>query len=116
MGCQNVVNALPTKSSLRTNETFVGYEDGDITKKVEVRVTGVLKDIKPVNDIVLATEGQKVNVKNVGEKIKNPVKKLTNSYSPTPGSTIQVPVSSLIPLTVPTLILSLNQTSQIKSW
>ena len=59
MGCQNVVNALPTKSSLRTNETFVGYEDGDITKKVEVRVTGVLKDIKPVNDIVLATEGRK---------------------------------------------------------
>ncbi len=72
LGCSGVSETINTKSQIRTNETFIGYEGGDLTKKVEIIITGVLSDFKQISDIKLATEGQKVYVKNVGEKIKNP--------------------------------------------
>ena len=50
---------------------FLKYEDGDLTKKVEVRITGVLSDVETIGDVSSVTEGEKIYVKNVGEKIKN---------------------------------------------
>jgi len=72
LGCSGVTQTISTKSNIRTNEVFFGYENGDITKKVEIAITGVLSKFEQINDIKLATEGQKIFVKNVGEKIKNP--------------------------------------------
>ena len=72
LGCVGVDNAMGTKSSIRTNDVFFGYENGDINKKVEIRVTGVLSDIETIGDVTSITEGEKIYVKNVGEKIKNP--------------------------------------------
>ena len=72
LGCVGVDNAMDTKSSIRTNDVFFGYEDGDITKKVEIRITGVLSDVETIGDVTSTTEGEKIFVKNVGEKIKNP--------------------------------------------
>ena len=72
LGCVGVDNAMNTKSSIRTNDVFFGYEDGDITKKVEIRITGVLSDVETIGDVTSTTEGEKIFVKNVGEKIKNP--------------------------------------------
>ncbi len=61
-----------TATELRTDEVYIGYEDGDISKKVEVRIGGVLSEFKATNDILLSNEGQKIFVKNIGERIKNP--------------------------------------------
>ena len=72
LGCSNITNSINTKDKIRTSEVFFGYENGDPNKKVEIRLTGVLSDFNQINDITLATEGQKVYTKNVGEKIKNP--------------------------------------------
>ena len=72
LGCSGIDNAISAADEIRTNEVFIGYEDGDITKKVEVRITGVLSKFETVSDIKLSTEGQKIYVKNVGEKIGNP--------------------------------------------
>jgi hypothetical protein len=72
LGCSGIDNAISVADEIRTNEVFIGYEDGDITKKVEVRITGVLSKFETVSDIKLSTEGQKIYVKNVGEKIGNP--------------------------------------------
>ena len=72
LGCVGVDNAMDTKSSIRTNDVFFGYEEGDITKKVEIRLTGVLSDVETLGDVSSTTEGEKIYVKNVGEKIKNP--------------------------------------------
>ena len=59
-------------SPIRTNDVFFGYEDGDLNKKVEIRITGVLSDVETIGDVSSVTEGEKIYVKNVGEKIKNP--------------------------------------------
>jgi hypothetical protein len=72
LGCSGINSAISVADEIRTNEVFIGYEDGDITKKVELRITGVLSKFETVSDIKLSTEGQKIYVKNVGEKITNP--------------------------------------------
>ena len=72
LGCIGVDNAMSIKSPIRTDDVFFGYENGDTDKKVEIRVTGVLSDVETVGDVLSVTEGEKIYVKNVGEKIKNP--------------------------------------------
>ena len=59
-------------SDIRSNETVFGYEDGDITKPVHFRITGVLKDFEAIDDIPLMEEDEIVSVKHVGEVINNP--------------------------------------------
>ena len=72
LGCTGIGTAIATKTDLRTDEVFVGYENGDTAKKVELRITGVLSEFEPIHDILLTTEGEKIYTKNVGEKILNP--------------------------------------------
>ena len=72
LGCSGIGTAIPVKTDLRTDEVYIGYEDGDLTKKVELRLTGVLSKFEETKDILLSNEGQKIFVKNVGEKILNP--------------------------------------------
>lgn len=72
LGCSGITYTIDSKDEIRTDEVFYGYENGDLDKRVEIRITGVLSEFRQVNDITLATEGQKVYTKNVGEKIKNP--------------------------------------------
>ena len=72
LGCDGIDNIMGIKSPIRTNEVFFGYENGDLDKKVEIRITGVLSDVETIGDVLSVSEGEKIFVKNVGEKIKNP--------------------------------------------
>merc|ERR1712093_283135 len=72
-GCTNITENIEIGSDLRADETIYGYEDGDLTKRVDLRITGVISDFKTVSDISLASEGERIFVKNVGESIPNPV-------------------------------------------
>ena len=72
LGCSGVDTAIDVKDEIRTSEVFVGYENGDTSKKVEIRLTGVISDFELKSDVLLSSEGQRVYVKNVGEKITNP--------------------------------------------
>ena len=72
LGCTNVGSAITTTSDLRSDETYYGYEDGDLTKKVDLRITGVISKFVPVSDIKLTNEGEEITVKNLGEGILNP--------------------------------------------
>ena len=71
-GCENIVDTISTADDIRSDEFYFGYENGDLTKKVEIRLTGVLSKFVPTSDIRLLTEGEKISVRNVGEKIVNP--------------------------------------------
>ncbi|GIS08994.1 MAG: hypothetical protein CM15mP113_1240 [Pseudomonadota bacterium] len=42
---------------LDSDETIFGYENGDLTKRVDLRITGVLSELVPVNDIRLVRRG-----------------------------------------------------------
>ena len=42
LGCSNVEYAITTADDIRSDEIYYGFEDNDLTKKVEVRITGVI--------------------------------------------------------------------------
>ena len=68
-GCENIVDTISTTDDIRSNEFYYGYENGDLTKKVELRLTGVLSKFTATSDIRLLSDGETISVKNVGEKI-----------------------------------------------
>ena len=70
-GCTGVGVKINTADDIRSNETIFGYENGDLSKRVDLRITGVLSELVTLSDIRLVNEGEKIFVKNVGEKIKN---------------------------------------------
>ena len=72
LNCTGIISAIDSTTDLRSNEVIYGYENGDITKKVELRITGVLSNFVPISDIKLTSEGEKIFVKNLGENIINP--------------------------------------------
>ena len=71
-GCTGVNSQISIASTIRSNEYVYGYEDGNLKKKVEMRITGVLSKFVPVGDISLSSENEIIGIKNVGESIKNP--------------------------------------------
>ena len=71
LGCSGIQNTIEIKDNIRTNEYFFGYENGDISKEVRIRITGVLSKFTPKGVVSSLVEGQKIYVDNVGEKILN---------------------------------------------
>ena len=69
-GCDGIVGVITSTYSVRNDETYFGYENGDTTKKVELRLTGVLSEFEQVSDTLAVDEGQIISVKNVGDSVK----------------------------------------------
>ena len=72
LNCTGIGTYISTSEDLRSDEIIFGYEDGNLTKRVELRITGVLNKFVSIVDAKLANEGEEIYVKNVGEKILNP--------------------------------------------
>ena len=71
-GCTGVVSKINLGDDVRLDETIYGYENGDTTKRVDLRITGVLSELEPVGDIKLVEKNEEISVKNIGEVIENP--------------------------------------------
>ena len=76
-GCSGVTSNIITGDNIRANETIFGYENGDLSKRVDLRITGVLADFVPLEDLALIEEGEEITVRNVGESIQNPFENKT---------------------------------------
>jgi len=71
-GCSGITSTIDPGSDLRSDKIIYGYENGDTTKKVELRITGVLSELENQNDIYFRSVGDVISVKNIGKKIENP--------------------------------------------
>ncbi len=71
-GVTGISSAISLGADLRSDEVIFGYDKGDLSKKVELRITGVIAEFVPIDDIALADEQEVITVKNIGEKIENP--------------------------------------------
>ena len=71
LGVSDIDFPLKSTDDIRSDDYYYGYEDGDITKEVKLRFTGVLSDFVQDNPLIV-DEGQIIEVKNVGDKINNP--------------------------------------------
>ena len=70
-GCTGIGVQIDTADDIRSDETIFGYENGNLSKRVDLRITGVLSELVTVSDVRLVREDEDIFVKNVGEKIKN---------------------------------------------
>ena len=95
-GCSGINVAIGTAHNVRDNETIFGFENGDLTKRVDLRITGVLSELVPITDISLINEGENFFVKNIGEKIENDGKNykqiFANSFIYNTSSRFQVDI------------------------
>jgi hypothetical protein len=73
LNCSGIENTiLPTDDITSSTETYYAYENGDTSKKIELRLTGVISDFIAKSEYILADEGQTLTVKHLGDSIKNP--------------------------------------------
>ena len=84
-GCTGVGVKINTADDIRANETIFGYENGDLSKRVDLRITGVLSELVTTSDISLVNEGENIFVKNVGEKLRMKII-LIRKYLPIHGN------------------------------
>jgi hypothetical protein len=72
--CTGIEETISLGDNIRSDEIYYGYEDGDTTKKVELRLTGVLSKFTQISESLKVNEGDEIFVKNLGEIIKNPLR------------------------------------------
>lgn len=71
-GCTGITNTISPKDLVYSKtDTIYGYEDGDPSKRVDLRITGVMSDIENKDSYDLLFEDDLISVKNLGESIKN---------------------------------------------
>ena len=71
MNCSNVTEIIRSGQGIRSNDVIFGYEDGDLTKKVEMRITGVLSKFIPNENNRLSIDGETILIDSVGESIED---------------------------------------------
>ena len=71
-GCSGITATISPGSDIRSDNIIYGYENGDTTKRVELRITGVLSELDNQNDIYFRSVGDIISVKHIGKKIENP--------------------------------------------
>ncbi|MEY3470024.1 MAG: Prochlorococcus phage, partial [Actinomycetota bacterium] len=76
-GCSGIVSNIETSSIIYSEDTYYGYEDGDLSKKVEFRLTGVLSNYESKDLDSPVSVGEKITIKNIGEIINNPIENKT---------------------------------------
>ena len=62
---------IKSMDDIRSDDYYYGYEDGDTTKEVRLRFTGVLSEFVQ-DESIIVSEGQIIEVKNIGDKVNNP--------------------------------------------
>ncbi len=94
LGVSSITTDIISGQSLRSDEIIFGYEDGDLSKKVELRITGVLSKFVPSDDNRLSLEGETILIKGVGEIIENNAKTrkevLANSWQYNTSTLLQI--------------------------
>lgn len=71
-GCSGISEQINSTDTIRSDETYYGYENGELTKKVELRLTGVLSDFRTIIQGSPVDVGEQIGIKNLGESIENP--------------------------------------------
>ena len=107
-GCTGINEPIQTTDNIRSSDNIFGYENGDLSKKIELRITGVLNELVLDDDVNLINEGENILVKNLGQKILNNGKsykqKFANSWVYNTSSRFQVTEISGSTITLNTLI------------
>lgn len=71
-GCTGIGETVAKTGIVRSDETYYGYENGDTTKKVELRLTGVLSNFSSTLQLGPIEENEQIGIKYLGDVVTNP--------------------------------------------
>ena len=77
-GCTGIDDPITSTETIRNDDIYVSYENGDLTKPVKVRLTGVLSKFKQVSKNLNVEKDQIISVNGIGDIIKEK-KNISNS-------------------------------------
>jgi hypothetical protein len=63
---------FPAELTSLITETYIGYENGDISKRVEFRIFNVISKFVSTNSNIYSLPTEKIGIKSVGRLIDNP--------------------------------------------
>ena len=69
--CSGITDIINTSEDIRENKFLYGYENGDISKRVELIIGGLTSSFEASGDIYLSNEGENIYITNLGEIIPN---------------------------------------------
>jgi len=70
LGCSGIEVEIEKNTAVTSDETYYGYENGDLNKKVELKILGILSNLK--NEKIIVSEGDLISIKHLGRSISNP--------------------------------------------
>ena len=73
IGVTTTSKDIKSTKNIYTPTVVYGYENNNLEKPVVMKITGVLSDFDPLQDLYGLSETSKVNVKNLGRFISNPL-------------------------------------------
>jgi hypothetical protein len=95
LSCSGIDSNIAPVTNIRTNDVVYGYTS-DTNEKVELRLTGVITEFDPQEDIYNSNIGEVFGTKSIGAKILNPPSNKTyeeisfNSWKYNTASSIKV--------------------------
>jgi hypothetical protein len=72
LNCSGISENISNKDSIRSNQTIFGFENGNLDKKVELKVCSIISNLQIIEDKALNLENEKIYIKHLGDLIKNP--------------------------------------------
>ena len=74
LNCSGIDDAgISLGDDIIENDNIFGYENGNLSNKSELRITGVLNKFIPSEDNRLSLDGETITVKSIGDIIENPL-------------------------------------------
>ena len=73
IGVTTALKDIPSAKTVYTPTKVYGYENNDLSKPVQMRITGVLRNFESAEDLYGLSYSSRVNVKNLGRFITNPL-------------------------------------------
>ena len=71
-GCTGIEETVAKTATVRSDETYYGYANGDTAKKVELRLTGVLSNFSSTSQLGPIEENEQIGIKHLGDVVTNP--------------------------------------------
>ena len=70
LNCTGIGDTIFPIQNIRSNITYFGFENGDVDKKVTLRLTGVISDFEQEGKIDV-NEGELISIRGLGDRVEN---------------------------------------------
>ena len=70
LNCTGIGDTIFPVQNIRSDITYFGFEDGDVNRKVTLRLTGVISDFEQEGNIDV-NEGELISIRSLGDKVEN---------------------------------------------